>query len=138
MVQSLHIAVRHIAKVTELARLSPLVFAEICRVDTILPASINLRVEVLAHLILVHATMSALGDFEHAQAQVHYLLAVEAPEQLEDILSCLDGLLLHRSCAEGEVVRGLEYSCTQLCRLVCSIILKLRHLILECFSSFKC
>lgn len=129
MVQSLHIAVRHITKVTELARLSLLVFAEICRVDTILPASINLRVEVLAHLILVHAAMSALGDFEHAQAQVHYLLAVEAPEQLEDILSCLNGLLLHRSCAVVEVVRGLEYSCTQLCRLVCSFILKLRHLI---------
>lgn len=119
---------RHIAKVTKLARLSLLVFAEICRVDTILPASIDLRVEVLAHLILVHATMSALSDFEHAQAQVHYLLAVEAPEQLEDILSCLNGLL-HRSCAVVEVVRRLEYSCTHLCRLVCSFILKLRHLI---------
>ena len=68
VVQSLHVAVRHVTEVTELARLSLLVLAEVGRVDTILSAAIDLRVEELAHLVLVDATVPALGDLEHAQA----------------------------------------------------------------------
>lgn len=68
VVQSLHVAVRHVTEVTELARLSLLVFAEVGGVDTILSAAIDLRMEELAHLVLVDATVPALGDLEHAQA----------------------------------------------------------------------
>ena len=70
MVESFDVAVSHVAVVSQLTRPSFLVLAEVRRVDAVLTPSINLRVEVLAHLILVDASLSALGHLEHAKFEV--------------------------------------------------------------------
>ena len=67
MIKSLNVAMRHVAKVTELTSFSFLILAEICRVYSILAPSIYFRVEILAHFVLMNSTLTAFYNFKHSE-----------------------------------------------------------------------
>ena len=65
MIESFSITVRHVALIATLAGLALVILAEVGGVYTVFPAPVKLRMKVLTHLVLMHATYAALGHLEH-------------------------------------------------------------------------
>ena len=83
MVKSFSIAVCHITLVSQFASPTFVIFAKVCGVHSILSSAIKLRVIVLAHLILVHASNTAFHDFKHLKIQVQDFLTIDVSKYVE-------------------------------------------------------
>ena len=83
MIKSFSVAVRHVTLISQFTSPTFVIFAKVCRVHPILSSAIKLRVIVLAHLILVHASNTAFHHFKHLKIQVQDFLTIDVSENVE-------------------------------------------------------
>lgn len=105
VVQSLDVAVGHIAKFALLASVPLLVPAEIRRVDAVCAATVDFGVVENAHFVFVRAFLLALLNFEPKQSQMHNGLVLSLAEHLEEIVSRIDARRVADSAQETRLRR---------------------------------